>query len=587
MRETERSDRELIAATRDGDKDAYGILWERHRRAALAAATAITSAFDADDLVQEAFVSIYLAILRGKGPEAAFRPYLFAAIRNTAAKWGRKQREIPTDEVEDVPSSESADDEAERELDRSLTATAFRSLPARWQEVLWYVEVEGRKPAAIGAVLGMTANSVAQLSVRAREGLREAWVQAHLRTLSEDSECRWVVPRLAAFAREKTSRRDGIRIDAHLLDCPQCAAVLDEAGNVNRRLAFVLLPLVLGMSATAGYAAYGQVKTGSVSQPTGALSRGRDIVTSVAIGSKVALASLVAAAALAGGGLTALAIAPSGTDTSAVAVRSTDEHGSAEIAREPPANAAPDQESTSSDGSQPIAAPPPSTSDAAVSAPGAAATSSGPTTPAPPSAPAASVSSVPSRGTAPSTSPAPSESLSPAGAEDTDGAASGSQQGGADVEATPGHSTDQDGAGQFDEGTGTGSTAPSADTSTGDDASTGSGEGATAPDEATGGSPGQDNAAVTAPSFLSSAFWFAGPQLVVRVVVSGTPGATAVITTEGAVLTQLIASDGTAAFELHPTPSQILRDITVSVTESASGPPAVSAHLSSLIPGLR
>jgi DNA-directed RNA polymerase specialized sigma24 family protein len=43
-------------------------------------------------------------------------------------------------------------------------------LPERWQAVLWHTEIEGSRPAEVASLLGLTANGVAALGYRAREG---------------------------------------------------------------------------------------------------------------------------------------------------------------------------------------------------------------------------------------------------------------------------------------------------------------------------------------------------------------------------------------------------------------------------------
>ncbi|MDL9978964.1 sigma-70 family RNA polymerase sigma factor [Microbacterium sp. ASV49] len=252
---TEMSDGDLVLRSRSGDTAAFGELWRRHYRSGIVAAQSITSSIDADDLVQEAYARIFQAIKRGGGPTGAFRAYLFTSIRNTAAAWGRARKETAIDEldaVEDPAASAHATDEA---LDRSLTNQAFRSLPTRWQEVLWYTEIEQLKPAEAAPLLGMSANAVAQLAVRAREGLREAWIQAHLRSVEDGSECQYTIEKLGAHARGNLGLRARKRIDAHIAECPRCAIVASEADEVQRRLALVLLPLFVGAGGAAAYLA--------------------------------------------------------------------------------------------------------------------------------------------------------------------------------------------------------------------------------------------------------------------------------------------------------------------------------------------
>src|SRR3546814_2458099 len=66
----------------------------RHYVSGVSVARSITSTFDADDLVQEAFSRIFQSVRRGGGPTGSFRAYLFTSIRNTAADWGRARAEI-------------------------------------------------------------------------------------------------------------------------------------------------------------------------------------------------------------------------------------------------------------------------------------------------------------------------------------------------------------------------------------------------------------------------------------------------------------------------------------------------------------
>jgi hypothetical protein len=135
-----------------------------------------------------------------------------------------------------------------RPTTRSIAASPRRRSAAaeRWQEVLWYTEIEQMKPAEIAPLLGMKATAVAQLAFRAREGLREAWIQAHLRSVADGSDCQWTIERLGAYARGNLGRRDHGKVEAHLGDCARCTIVAAEAQDVSHRLALVLLPLTIG-----------------------------------------------------------------------------------------------------------------------------------------------------------------------------------------------------------------------------------------------------------------------------------------------------------------------------------------------------
>lgn len=249
------ADADLVLRTRSGDASAFGELWRRHYRAGVTVARNMTSSLDADDLVQEAYTRIYHSIVQGGGPTGSFRAYLFTSIRNTAAAWGRARRETAYEELDGVEDPSGVEHESEAALDRGLTHQAFRSLPTRWQEVLWYSEIERMKPAEIAPLLGMKPTAVAQLTFRAREGLREAWIQAHLRSVLDGSDCQWTIEHLGAYSRLNLGRRDHAKLERHLTGCVRCSIVASEAKEVSSRLALVLLPIALGAVGTAGYLA--------------------------------------------------------------------------------------------------------------------------------------------------------------------------------------------------------------------------------------------------------------------------------------------------------------------------------------------
>ena len=91
------TDLELVERAQRGDSDAFGILVERHHRAALRAAVAALGVVDeADDAVQEAWIAARdrLAGFRG---DAAFRTWLLAIVwhkatdrRRGVGRWVRR-----------------------------------------------------------------------------------------------------------------------------------------------------------------------------------------------------------------------------------------------------------------------------------------------------------------------------------------------------------------------------------------------------------------------------------------------------------------------------------------------------------------
>nr|WP_227411695.1 sigma-70 family RNA polymerase sigma factor [Cryobacterium sp. BB736] len=244
-KEGEASDEALVLRSRSGNSRAFAELWRRHATAARRVAGEFTTSLDADDLVSEAYLRIYEQVRAGGGPTGAFRPYLYTVIRNLAARWGSADRAVQVPDLDAVAEPILPDDPS-LELDRSLTARAFGALPARWQAVLWYTEVEGLDPHQVAPYLGMNANSVAALAYRAREGLRRAWLQAHVSHAGVTRECRWVSARIGDRSRDGLGARDRKRFDDHIASCARCGIVAEEVEDISARLAAVLLPLTLG-----------------------------------------------------------------------------------------------------------------------------------------------------------------------------------------------------------------------------------------------------------------------------------------------------------------------------------------------------
>lgn len=264
------SDADLIDAVRDGKVEAYGKLYERHVRAAnLLAMQLSSSSSDADDLVADAFAKVLAALRTGGGPGAAFRPYLLTAVRHAAYDRTRKEKRLElAGDVEEIPGAVRATsvpfrDKAVEDLDQALAATAFASLPERWQTVLWHTAIEGQSPGEIAPLLGLTANGVSAMAFRAREGLRKAFLQAHV-AQEPPERCRTTVTKLGAWTRGGLKGREAIQLDAHLDDCAECRKLASELADVNGALRGLVAPIVLG-TGTAGYLAAAASKGAAVS----------------------------------------------------------------------------------------------------------------------------------------------------------------------------------------------------------------------------------------------------------------------------------------------------------------------------------
>ena len=247
------TDEDLLVSVRAGERDAYGELWRRHVRVALAVAGRYSTIADPEDIVQEAFQAVFTAVCDGGGPTRGFRPYLARTVRNVAVSISRRRRAEPVGGLTELADrlDVSVPGHDEQSADRVVLVKAFQSLPERWRAILWMTEVEDLPVQDAAHRLGIAPNAGAALVRRAREGLRRSWLAAHVGGSERGPECRWVVEHLPLSERGHATPRHQDRIDAHTATCQDCARTATEIAAVARRLPAVLLPVFFTGGAAA------------------------------------------------------------------------------------------------------------------------------------------------------------------------------------------------------------------------------------------------------------------------------------------------------------------------------------------------
>ncbi len=237
-------DSALITSARAGDQQAFAALHRTHYRRALHEARKILpNLLDAEDCVSAAFASTFMAMRKGGGPTEAFKPYLLTSVRNSALQLVRLRRytsEQATDEVEPAPHVDLYEIGAD-----PAVRNAFQSLPVRWREVLWKTEIEGRAPRELAEELAMSANSVAALAKRARDGFRKAYLTE---AIGPDPHP-WAVERLDAYRAGTLDPRARDLVELHVENCARCDDILAPVPISAASIGIVLL--AAGASAPA------------------------------------------------------------------------------------------------------------------------------------------------------------------------------------------------------------------------------------------------------------------------------------------------------------------------------------------------
>lgn len=248
-------DADLVLMVRGGDSDAYAALFDRYVYSGRRLARHLGQRDEADDVVSEAFARIFDLLQRGKGPDDAFRAYLFTTIRHECGRRAKaEKRVVPTDDDAKIDSAVPFGGGELDDFEKTAVRAAYESLPPRWRTVLWHLDVEGRKPSELAELLDMKPNSVSALVYRARGGLRDAYLQQHVGTGGDLAQACGETRRLmASVVRRTASTRDQERVHAHLDGCAACMGAYIDLEDVNREVGAVapVLGLVAGSSSVA------------------------------------------------------------------------------------------------------------------------------------------------------------------------------------------------------------------------------------------------------------------------------------------------------------------------------------------------
>ncbi|MDO4253910.1 MAG: sigma-70 family RNA polymerase sigma factor [Kocuria sp.] len=241
-------DEQLLEAVRAGDESSYGVLYERHRSTALNVARMHTrNLHDAEDLVSEAFAKILAVIRKGGGPQKFMRSYLVTTIGRLAVDHATATGKVqPVGESADLDQVQDFDDVVVKQCDAVAVATAYASLPERWQAVLWHTEVDGMKPKAVAGLLDMSPNAVSALSKRARDGLQTAYLQAQVSHAATDA-CPQIAGDLGAFVKGNLGSRARRDVQRHLDSCPRCTAEYLQLQDVGVGMRTWLLPVLAAL----------------------------------------------------------------------------------------------------------------------------------------------------------------------------------------------------------------------------------------------------------------------------------------------------------------------------------------------------
>jgi len=165
-------DSSLVRAARDGDRVAFGQLYDRYAPTVHGILLARVPVDEVDDLVHDVFLRALPRLHTLRDPEG-FGAWLSAIARNCANDYHRHNRNELMQEIRDDVPEETASKRERFDADVTTILSAIRSLPEAYRETLLLRLVEGMTGPEIAARTGLTAGSVRVNLYRGMQQLRQ------------------------------------------------------------------------------------------------------------------------------------------------------------------------------------------------------------------------------------------------------------------------------------------------------------------------------------------------------------------------------------------------------------------------------
>jgi RNA polymerase sigma-70 factor (ECF subfamily) len=176
------SDAVLVRRARDGDFDAFELLFERHRTLVYRFAyQMVPRRDDAEDIVQEAFVRAYQHLDRYRD-EAKFTTWLLRIVTNLCTDQARmSQRRTALEQQEaqgaldwmTIGTTEDPIQNLEEDRRKIALRKALHALPSHHRTVIILRDIEEREYTEISQILSCTVGGAKLRVLRARRALKD------------------------------------------------------------------------------------------------------------------------------------------------------------------------------------------------------------------------------------------------------------------------------------------------------------------------------------------------------------------------------------------------------------------------------
>jgi RNA polymerase sigma-70 factor (ECF subfamily) len=161
------ADEDLMERVRDGEAEAFEVVFDRHGGAAYSLAYRMCgSRSRAEDIVQEAFLSLWRSGARYDRTRGSVRSWILSTVHNRAIDAFRRQASHESQDVvddhlaEQLPAGERTEVEVERRDDAHHVRSALGDLPGEQRRVIELAYFGGFSHSEIADMLGLPAGTV-------------------------------------------------------------------------------------------------------------------------------------------------------------------------------------------------------------------------------------------------------------------------------------------------------------------------------------------------------------------------------------------------------------------------------------------
>ena len=177
MPELDQKDDEILAQALQGDKDAFGLIYERHVDRIYSYIFYRTgNVNDAEDLTARVFQRAMHHIINYTDRGVPFSAWLYRIAHNLVANWHRdrsRRQEIPLSDAPLVAKGDHPESALVRTEEEESLLRIIRGLPGDRQQLLILKFVEHLSNAEIGEIMGRSEGAVKSLYHRTLLTLRD------------------------------------------------------------------------------------------------------------------------------------------------------------------------------------------------------------------------------------------------------------------------------------------------------------------------------------------------------------------------------------------------------------------------------